>query len=433
VNKNKMLARIGETQTRRDEILALGDKATEADGAEFVALVIEAEKLQASVAMLERGDALSAATAKAQPLPAGIVVNGPVAEDAPYPLGDFLMDVHADAMKRETGHRFKLQNQKFKAAASGMNESAPSDGGFLVGTQQAGMLSQRAYNEGQVAALCQRVQISGPFNGLKYAAIDESSRADGSRSGGVLSYWKNEGNAATAKAPKFREDTMNLEKLIGLAYVTEELLQDSTALEGIIMAEFGKEFAFQLDDKVLNGTGAGQPLGILNAPALVSQAKETGQTAATISFDNIIKMYSRLWSGSNMASTRWVCNRECFPQLMSLSIKVGTAGYPLYIPGNSLTGAPNGTLLGIPVVFAEQALALGTAGDIYLADFGQYRIIEKAGIQAASSMHVLFTTDEMAYRFTMRVNGQPLWNKPVTPYKGTSSTISPFVALAVRS
>jgi HK97 family phage major capsid protein len=70
---------------------------------------------------------------------------------------------------------------------------------------------------------------------------------------------------------------------------------------------------------------------------------------------------------------------------MSLAIKVGTAGYPLYIPGNSLTGAPNGTLLGIPVVFAEQALALGTAGDIYLADFGQYRIIEKAGIQAASS------------------------------------------------
>jgi HK97 family phage major capsid protein len=433
MNKQKMLARIGEIQTRRDEIKALGDKATEAESAEFMALIAEQKKLKSDIATLEDGESMDAFVNQAKPAPAGIVVNGPVAEDAPYPLGEFLMDVHKDAMKKDTGHRFKAQNQKFRAAASGMNESAPSDGGFLVGTQQAGMLAQRAYNEGQVAALCQRIQISGPFNGLKYAAIDESNRADGYRSGGVLSYWKNEGNAATAKAPKFREDTMNLEKLIGLAYVTEELLQDSTALEGLVMAEFGKEFAFQLDDKVLNGTGAGQPLGILNAPALVSQAKETGQTAATINFENIVKMYARLWSGSNMATTRWVMNRECFPQLMSLAIKVGTAGYPLYIPGNSLTGAPNGTLLGIPVVFAEQALALGTAGDIYLADFGQYRIIEKAGIQSASSMHVLFSTDEMAYRFTMRVNGQPLWNKALTPYKGTSSTVSPFVNLAVRS
>jgi HK97 family phage major capsid protein len=428
----EMKTEFGELQTRREELKAKADKS-EAENKEYIEVLAKQKKLMGDIATAEAEASIDATFLVAAPVPSSVTGGAPVADSVAYPLGDFLMDVHKHAMRKDPGARFENQNKKFKAAASGMNESAPSDGGFLVGTEQAGMLATRAYNEGQVAALCQRIQISGPFNGLKYASIDESSRADGSRSGGVLSYWKNEGNAATAKAPKFREDTMNLEKLIGLAYVTEELLQDSTALAGIVMAEFGKEFAFQLDDKVLNGTGAGQPMGILNAPALVSQAKETGQTAATITFENIIKMYARLWSGSNMATTRWVCNRECFPQLMSLAIKVGTAGYPLYIPGNSLTGAPNGTLLGIPVVFAEQALALGTAGDIYLADFSQYRIIEKAGIQSASSMHVLFSTDEMAYRFTMRVNGQPLWNKPLTPYKGTSSTVSPFVNLAVRS
>jgi HK97 family phage major capsid protein len=428
-----MLARIGETQTRRDEILALGDKATEADGIEFEALVNEAEKLQSGVAVLERGEILAAATSKPQPLPTGIVVGNPVAEDAKYPIGDFLQDVFKAGTGKTPSARLDIQNKRFKAAANGMNESAPSDGGFLVGTEQAGMLAERAYNEGQIAALCDRVPISGAFNGLKYPYIDESDRADGSRSGGVLAYWKNEAAALASSAPKIGEETMNLEKLTGLFYATDELLQDATALGAMASSQFGREFAFKLDDAILNGTGAGQPLGILNSAALVSQAKETGQTASTINFDNIVKMYARLWSGANSATTRWVMNRECFPQLMSLAIKVGTAGFPLYVAGNSLTGAPNGTLLGIPVVFAEQALALGTAGDIYLADFGQYRIIEKAGIQMASSIHVQFLTDQQVFRWVMRVNGQPLWKKPLTPYKGTSSTVSPFVALAVRS
>lgn len=136
-----------------------------------------------------------------------------------------------------------------------------------------------------------------------------------------------------------------------------------------------------------------------------------------------------------MATTRWVMNRQLIPQVMALAIKVGTAGFPLYIPGNSLAGTPNGTLLGVPIIFAEQSATPGTVGDIGLFDFGQYRIIDKAGIQAASSMHVLFTTDEMAFRFVMRVNGQPLWKSALTPYKdaSTSQTVSPFVTVAARA
>lgn len=320
-------------------------------------------------------------------------------------------------------------------APSGMSEAVPADGGFLVGTQQSAMLAERLYDEGRIPALCDRIPISGPFNGIKYPVIDETSRADGYRSGGVLAYWKNEAAATTAKKPVIGEQTMNLEKLFALCYVTDELLQDSVALEAFLSREFDKEMYFKLADAVLNGTGAGQPLGILNAPCLVSVAKETGQTAKTINFENVVNMYAQLWSGAAFGSTRWIMNRSCIPQIMSLAIKVGTAGFPLYIPGNSLAGTPNGTLLGVPIIFAEQAQTLGTAGDIYLADMSQYRIIDKAGIQAASSMHVNFLTDEMAYRWTMRVNGQPLWKKSLTPYKdaSTSKPVGPFVCTAVRA
>jgi hypothetical protein len=37
-----------------------------------------------------------------------------------------------------------------------------------------------------------------------------------------------------------------------------------------------------------------------------------------------------------------------------------------------------------------------------------------------------------AFRFMLRIDGQPTWKKPLTPYQG-SVTKSPFVALATRS
>ena len=79
----------------------------------------------------------------------------------------------------------------------------------------------------------------------------------------------------------------------------------------------------------------------------------------------------------------------------------------------------------------EQCSTLGTVGDIALVDYSQYALANKGGVQAAQSIHVAFLTDEVAFRWIYRVDGSPLWNAPLTPYKG-SSTLSPFVVLATR-
>ena len=47
-------------------------------------------------------------------------------------------------------------------------------------------------------------------------------------------------------------------------------------------------------------------------------------------------------------------------------------------------------------------------------------------------MHVQFLTDQMAYRFTRRVDGLPTWQSALTPYKGTGNTMSPFITLEAR-
>ena len=180
----------------------------------------------------------------------------------------------------------------FTAAASGLNETVPSEGGFLVQQDFSQEILQDVFQTGILASRCRRIPISGNANSLKINGIDETSRAS-TRSGGILGYWEEEAAEKTASKPKFRKIELNLKKLIGLCYATDELLQDAAALEGVIRQGFVSEFGFLLDDAIINGTGAGQPLGILNSGCLVSVDKETGQKAATVVAENVIKMYSR--------------------------------------------------------------------------------------------------------------------------------------------
>lgn len=319
----------------------------------------------------------------------------------------------------------KVDERLSTRAASGLNESTPSDGGFLVQQDFVTELLKRTYETGILASKVKKIPISTNANGMKINAIDEDSRANGSRWGGVQTYWEGEADEITASKPKFRQMELSLKKLTGLCYATDELLQDAAALEAVIRQAFAEEFGFKIDDAILSGSGEGEPLGILNSGAIVTVAKEASQTD-TITVENLIKMWNRLWSRSR-ANAVWYINQELEPYLYTL--KIGDK--PVYIPAGGLSEKPYGTLFGRPVVPIEQCSAAGEVGDIILADIGQYLLIDKGGIKSASSIHVRFLYDENVFRFIYRVDGKPIWTKPLTPYKG-SATVSPFVTLAKR-
>lgn len=319
----------------------------------------------------------------------------------------------------------KVDERLSTRAASGLNETTPSDGGFLVQQDFVTELLKRTYETGILASKVKKIPISTNANGMKINAIDEDSRANGSRWGGVQTYWEGEADEITASKPKFRQMELSLKKLTGLCYATDELLQDAAALEAVIRQAFAEEFGFKIDDAILSGSGEGEPLGILNSGAIVTVAKEASQTDI-ITVENLIKMWNRLWSRSR-ANAVWYINQELEPYLYTL--KIGDK--PVYIPAGGLSEKPYGTLFGRPVVPIEQCSAVGEVGDIILADIGQYLLIDKGGVKSASSIHVRFLYDENVFRFIYRVDGKPIWTKPLTPYKG-SATVSPFVTLAKR-
>lgn len=316
-------------------------------------------------------------------------------------------------------------------AVAGASEGIASDGGFLVQQDFASELLSKAYGVGEILPRVRKVPISPNANGLSLNVVDETSRATGSRFGGVQMYWKGEGEAPTAKKPKFRQMDLKLKKLIGLMYSTDELLQDSVAFSSIAEQAFSEELNFMIEESIIEGTGAGQPKGIKNAGCMVTQAKESGQAADTVVYANVLKMWSRLWARSR-GNAVWLINQDVEPQLGQMSVD-GSGNSPVYLPpGQTAANSPYGTLFGRPVVPIEHAETVGDLGDITLADFSQYLMIDKGQPKQDYSIHVRFIYDEQAFRIVYRADGQPIWNSALTPKKG-SNTVSPFVNLAARA
>lgn len=315
-------------------------------------------------------------------------------------------------------------------APTGAGEVDPTGGGFLVQVDFAASIFMLAHDMGEIISRVSKTPISANSNGLKIPGVDETSRATGSRWGGVQSSWAAEGVAGTESRPKFRLVEFDLKKLISKMTVTDELLQDSTALTSIAAQAFSEEVMFMTEDAIVEGTGAGQPLGYLNSPALITIASEKGQAVGTVVKENIDKMWQACWGRSRKNSV-WLYNQDVESQLSALNGAVGTGGELVFMPPGGISAAPYATLKGRPIIPTEYSAALGTPGDIALVDLSQYMLVDKGGVQMATSIHVAFDTDEMRFRITYRVDGKPMWTKPIAPFKGSTSR-SPFIALAQR-
>jgi HK97 family phage major capsid protein len=325
------------------------------------------------------------------------------------------------------GRRVAVDDRLEFQAAAGMNEGGGQDGGYLVQQDFVPELMRRAYDRSNLYSRTRQLPLSAGSNGVKINALSDSSRANGTRFGGIQAFWTGEGQQKVGTQLKFRQMDMRLHKLTGLLYATDELLEDAVMLNAFIPDAFGDEFAFKIDDAVFEGSGAGMPLGVMKSGALITVNPEGGQAADTVTVENIVKMWARLWMRSR-ASAIWTINQQIEPQLMTM--KIGNT--PIYLPQGSIEGEPFSRMLGRPVIPTEFNSGLGDKGDIGLFDFNQYLTIAKGGIKQDVSIHARFINDETTFRFVIRMDGQPIWDLPLTPFKGTD-TVSPFVTLGERA
>jgi HK97 family phage major capsid protein len=311
-------------------------------------------------------------------------------------------------------------------AATGMGEQIGPDGGFAVQKDFAGMMMETAVTTGNVLPLVDRYEVGAGSNGVKWVEIDETSVAT-TVFGGVQTYWRAEAGTVTAKKPTLIEKKMDLETLMGVAYATYELDQDTNFVSQLYSRAFTTAIQRELENAIINGNGAGKPLGFLTGANLVSVSKESGQAAATVLWENIVKMYNRQL---NKNKAVWLMHPDVQQQIDFLSFPVGVGGVPVYLPASSVGTVPS--LKGRPIVENDNCATLGTVVDINFVDLSEYMLITKGGVAADTSIHVQFLAAENCFRFIFRANGMPKKNSALT-IKNSSNTRSSFVTVATRT
>jgi len=351
-------------------------------------------------------------------------------------FGEQLLDIYNAGPngRRPSPRLLKAHRMTAKAidggkAVSGASEVVPQDGGFLVQEDFAGMLVKPDLESAPIMSRCRKITLSGAANSTVINGVDETDRGTGNRWGGIQGYWLAEADQITSSHPTFRRIRLEPHKLGVLAYATDEVLSDAAQLEAVIAQAAREELVWLTENAIINGTGAGQPLGVMEAGCTIDVAEETGQAADTVVAENIINMWARRYGNGNYV---WLISRDVMPQLMQMELPVGTGGSLVYMPAGGLSGQPYGTLFGAPVLEVEYCDNLGDTGDIILADFNQYLLCDKGTVQSAQSIHIRFDYDEMAFRFLYRVDGQPAWASAITP-ANDGDTISPFLYLQERA
>lgn len=258
--------------------------------------------------------------------------------------------------------------------------------------------------------------------------VDATSPWQGT--GGIQAYWGAEAAQKISSKAILAQLMCRLYKLYSLIAISDELLEDAPALGALIRTKAPQKMAFALNQAILNGSGSGQPLGIMKAAATITVPRTT---PGTVTMADILKMWNACYGPSRRRAV-WITNQDVETLLMSLFFPIPatgtpTAGWPVYLPPGGIASAPYSTLLGRPIIVTEAAQDLGVKGDLILADLSQYLTVTKAGgIKQDISIHLWFDWDVSCFRLVYRIGGCPWWSAPVQSASGSKQR-SPFVLL----
>ena len=315
-------------------------------------------------------------------------------------------------------------------AAAGVNGTTGADGGFLLQEDFAGRIMDSAVQSSPLLNRLDRYTCSNAANAMRWVSVDETD-VSASVFGGVQMYWASEATAVAASKPAFREMKLDLEKMMGVCYCTDEMLQDATFLTGFMGNAFTLAGDRLLTEAVISGDGTGKPTGLLNSGAIVTVDKETDQEAGTLLGANVVKMVARAMP-RNRDRLVWLMHPDLEELLPTLAIHSGEAAKFLWNPEGGLGNFDMQRVLNKPVLLEDCCPAQGSKGDVMLVDPFQYILLTKGTAKQDWSIHVEFLTDQNCFRMVFRCNGAPKVNKPLT-IKNSTKTRSPFVTLAARS
>jgi HK97 family phage major capsid protein len=295
-------------------------------------------------------------------------------------------------------------------------EQTGADGGFAVPPDFATAITQVVIGEDSLVSKFNPIMT----NGNQLVLPTDETTPYGTT--GIYAEWLGEASSMTDRKPSLNQLTVTLSKVGAMVQLSDELAADSAAVQSHVLRKTADAITSKVNEALVFGNGVAKPLGLNNAPGLVTQAK----SGATLAAVDLASMLSRMVP-SSVNNCFWLVHSSVLPKVWTLTL----GQMPIFV--SDFRQSPYGTILGRPVFVTEYCSDYNTLGDIVLCSPDGYVLAVKAGgVQTAASIHFAFNQDIQSFRAIMRVGGQPL-AKAAIARKNGSTTLSHVVNLQVRS
>lgn len=437
--RQKLVDRLSSVTNRAQDFFAAADREnrdlTEAELAEVATLTKDSQKLKGrldSMEILNQSEEFLNQSAGRKVVPGAINnhATGSVLDlkrkpvtfsnlfGAPAARHDF-RDLHDFVRAAVYGTDARLMN-------ANMTESTGAAGGYLVPMQYSQAILDQSLESEVIRPNANVIPMFGPTLDLP---IFNTTDRTGAKRAGLQMVMIGEAGTSTAQSAITANLRLTARKGAVFVDVSGELEADVPGFSTYLGQQMASAIGGGFDYMFVQGTGAGQPLGIVNAPCTATVSKESGQAAATILGANLLKMAARLHPAC-WARSAWLVSPSVLSQLLSITQEAGPS-----------TGRRTAELVdrdGImllmtrPVFITDACSALGTKGDVILADLSQYVVGLRKELSLEREISSGWKDDLVGFRMITRFDGQPAWPSAVTPRAG-SETLSAFVTLETRS
>lgn len=435
MNRAQMVARM-------EAILAAAEAETRdlsaEEQAEFDELNGKIAALDAMAATADRLAAARAAVAAARTAPAGVAAPTAAAAIAAAParpgveapkafenLGEFM---HAVMLRPNDSRLATYWREPGETQDRGMSAEQRMDtgslGGFMVPEQFVSTIREVPVQGALIRPRATVIPAGSPPDAkITFPYLDQDPNTANVFGGVSVGWVEGEGGAKPATTGKLGILSLQPNEWAAHITFTDKLLRNWAAASTFFTQRIrAAASAFEDLSFFRLGTGAGEPLSILNSDAKLTV--ESSGAAGTVSFADVVNMLAVHMVGPGSV---WSVSRALYSQIVTLRNDSPGDGSLIFVPGSIVNGIPD-TLFGIPIYWNDRAPAASTLGSFALLNLEHYLIKDGSGPFIASDGGIVnFTSNKTIVKVFGNVDGGPDMKQPFTLEGGVQ--ISPFVIL----
>lgn len=322
-----------------------------------------------------------------------------VQTDAVYGSGEH--SFYNDVMRANKGDVKAIERLEASVEGKAMTVGTSSAGGYLVPDQYSSDILELRFQAAVVESLFSRINVQSDT--LRIASV----------TGGLTAGWVAELAEKPSADLTFGEISTSVFTVAGLAVASNQLLSYAGSdVDRLVNRELARRIARVVEVAIFNGSGTGQPKGIIGTSGVGATALTSTDVEDLLDaiFDSITDVYTDHIDAPNaivMHPRTW--GRIAKARTTAGEYLVGSPSTPFRdrapqdaIPGYAQGQTPRGELFGLPVyTTANVPTNLGTGTDesrVIVGKFDEGLILDRGGVTVDKSEHVYFTSNQTVFR-----------------------------------